>query len=341
MAKMGHKFIDLSGYMFSGKAAASDLIREFEGFYLPNNRSEFDLIRMPGGLADLKRSFDEWSAVGVDDAVRRFGRVVKKMALSPKGIDKFFKYGFGYENKYPGILDYTEDFLASITDASWSVGWPYSMLTKTPVEIFILKVKAVLTNSSPWPEIDYHLCSGDNFVEAARFYVERILSSGVSEKFHTVVIHNALEPFDPKRDFAFFNDIKSIVIDRDVRDIYMTGITHSNGFNDNVKLYSKILGSFDIDIFIKRQELLRRNTDYTECENVLRLRFEDLVYDYDFTLRKILEFLDISPSLHTNKFKYFDPKASESNVGLWKFAPKEEANNIERIERMLPQLCYQ
>ena len=341
MKKMDQKFLDLSGYMFSGKAAASDLMREFEGFYLPNYRSEFDLIRMPGGLADLKRSFGEWSVVGVDDAVRRFDLVVKKMALSPKGIDKLFRTGFGYEKKYPGILAYTENFLASITDKSWSISWPYSMLTLTPMEIFMIKVKAILTNASPWPEVEYRLCSGDNFVDAAKLYVESVLTSGASDNFHTVIIHNALEPFDPKRGFAFFNDIKSIVIDRDVRDIYMTGITHSDGFNDNVKLYSKILGSFDIDIFIQRQELLRRNTDYSECKNILRLRFEDLVCDYDGTLKKIVEFLDIDPLSHTNKFRYFDPKKSVKNVGLWKLASKEVARNVNKIEKMLPKLCYQ
>jgi len=341
MGKVDHKFIDLSGYMFSGKAAASDLIREFEGFYLPNYRSEFDLIRVPGGLADLKRSFEEWSVVGVDDAVRRFELVVKKMASSPKGIDRFFKSGFGYEKKYPGISGYTEEFLATITDASWNIGWPYSLLALNPMEIFLLKVKAVLTNGSPWPEVEYRLCSGDNFLEAARCYVENVLTSGVSDSDHTVILHNALEPFDPKRGFVFFNDIKSIVIDRDVRDIYMTGITYSDGFNDDVNLYSKILGSFDIDIFIRRQELLRLNTDYKESENILRLRFEDLVCDYEMTLGMFFDFMDIDPSSHTKKFEYFDPMKSVSNVGLWKNASKEVAKNIEKIERALPQLCYQ
>jgi hypothetical protein len=77
--------LDLNGYMFSGKAAISDLIREFDGISVPNYREEFDLIRIPGGLADLMRAFDSGSLIAVDHALRAYLRLVETFGI---GLEK-------------------------------------------------------------------------------------------------------------------------------------------------------------------------------------------------------------------------------------------------------------
>lgn len=76
-----YKFLDLSGYMFFGKAAAIDLIREFKGYYVPHYRFEFPLIRIQDGIMDLEKALiDDWSPIRSDIAVKRFRKLITKMS---------------------------------------------------------------------------------------------------------------------------------------------------------------------------------------------------------------------------------------------------------------------
>lgn len=77
------KIVDLSGFMFSGKSAASDILREFSGVFVPNYLVEFDLLRMPGGLIDLKNAVMDWSPVRTYGAVCRFSDLVDSFAILP------------------------------------------------------------------------------------------------------------------------------------------------------------------------------------------------------------------------------------------------------------------
>jgi hypothetical protein len=76
--------VDLSGFMFSGKSAVSDLLREYDGVYVPGYREEFDLLRMAGGLIDLANAVDDWSPIRTHAALDRFERLTRRMADAPR-----------------------------------------------------------------------------------------------------------------------------------------------------------------------------------------------------------------------------------------------------------------
>jgi hypothetical protein len=330
--------------MFSGKAAASDFIREHAGFHVPNNRSEFDLVRMPHGLLDLKRSFvDEWSPVRSDKAIREFSFLIEVLGRVPRNtLEKLFKPGFGYSRIYDRFLEKSRNFVAAITSDTWLMQWPYELSSLSPLQHARLKILSKLRRVHAWPIINYHLISGENFIFEAKKYLLDLLTSGIDgHKYHTVITHNMLEPYDPAAGFCLFDDIKTIIVDRDVRDIYITATNYSFGFNDIVPLYSRIIGAFNVELFIRRQRLLRSKTNYKGDDRVLRLAFEDLVIDYDATANKIRSFLNVEESDHLAKFQHFNPDESASNIGLWRRASKEQLKAIHRIEQELPELCRQ
>ncbi|MEO5346350.1 MAG: sulfotransferase [Magnetococcus sp. YQC-9] len=337
------RFLDLSGYMFSGKAALSDLLREFEGISVPDYRSEFDLLRIPHGLMDLKLAFDQWSWVRSDAAVRNFIKLTNTLARTPKGLwERAFLVGFGYDRRFPGFRDKTERFVGRITDATWRMQWPYEVMNISPFRHFWHRLWCKLKGIQGWPEIEYHLCSGENFSAYAKEYlVELLIPEEDRNNRDIYVTHNMLEPYQPEAAFGFFDDIRAIVVDRDVRDIYMTGSHYSVGFNDRVALYSRIIGAFDIDIFIKRQKILRNRTQYGHHPRVLRIRFEDLVERHEETLERILAFLDMDRSAHIRPGLAFQPASSQKNIGLWRQATGEAKANIHKIEQALPELCFQ
>ena len=70
---------------------------------------------------------------------------------------------------------------------------------------------------------------------------------------------------------------------------------------------------------------------------VLRINFEDLIYKYDDTKKTVFDFLDIDESDHINKFKYFDPKVSIKNVGIWK--KHENQDDMNKIYEELKEYC--
>ncbi len=190
-------------------------------------------------------------------------------------------------------------------------------------------------------EIDLFLISGDNFYDQTKVYLEKLLSIPVKdESIHTIVMHNAFEPFNPWRPIKYFRDAKCIVVDRDPRDIYVTALQYSEGFNDYPNIYSKISCAFNVEYFIKRFKILMKNTktNMDPRNRVLRIHFEDIVMKYEDTLKTIYEFLGEDENTHIKKKKFFDPAVSKKNIGLWKSYSHQ--NEIELITKELEEFCY-
>ncbi|MEI8602885.1 hypothetical protein P4S55_20045 [Shewanella sp. PP-Sp27a-2] len=222
------KYLDLSGYMFSGKSAVSDLIREFDGFQVPDYHTEFDLIRILSGLSELRWCIvNNWSPMRADAGLRKFKKTIEMLARTPKGLKRLYQVGFGYERQYPNIIEATTEFINNLTEDTWCMKWPHALLELSAIDIFKTKFRAKVKGHFPWPEIDFSLVSPETFDKYANLYIYRLLAEKRAEGVHTVVTHNALEPYSPDVGFPLFNNVKSIVVDRDVRDIYMTSITQT------------------------------------------------------------------------------------------------------------------
>ena len=325
------KILDLSGYMFSGKAAVHDFIAEIDGFSMPGNRVEFDLLRVKDGFADLQHAVTrDWSPIRSDEAARRYLKVVRKMGRGERGLGRFFYPGFAYCTRYPDFITLSEKFIDDLTVAQWPMYWPYHLLDMSAIEIFLYKVKRKLFGLHN--NLNYRLISGDRFYELAKDYLTKLLSHGVDEsRYHTIVLNNAFELFNPDMFMNYFYDARCIVINRDPRDIYVAANQFSRGFNDQVKLYRNIAGAFDVNIFIDRIKTYRRQVSGFESPKVLRIDFEDIVLKYEETSSRIYSYLGIDPSKHTNKFKYFNPEKSKNNIGIWrKFGDQDAIRLIEQ-----------
>jgi len=332
---INNRILDLSGFMFSGKSAVSDLLREFDGFYVHNYRTEFDLLRIGGGLIDLKNSVMDWSPVRSYAALCRFEKIMRQLAVVPKFPIKYFKTGFGYLDLYPNLLSELDKFIYEITGVMWKTPWPYEDLVDDYIPTFIRKLKSKM---GKYTNRDYLLLSKEKFINAAQTFTNNILWSGVNKnKYYTNVIHNALEPFSPGENIDLLgNGAKCIVVDRDPRDIYATAITTQPGFNDNLQYYKRIAGAHDIDVFIKRYQIYHTNIAKNEI-NVLRIDFEDLLYKYDQTLKTIYNFLDVSSAIHIKKREYFDPEKSKKTSRLWE---KKDFATYQSDFKKIEKFCH-
>lgn len=324
------QILDLSGFMFSGKAAVHDFLSEIDGIWTPGNRSEFDLLRVKDGIADLENSISSWSPIRSDETARRFLKLVRKMTKSNAGVRRLFVPGFDYGTRYPNLREASERFISRITTKEWDIYWPYHLLDMGPMEILGFKLKRKLLGVSD--NIRYRLISNEHFLKHLRDYLDEVLCFGIDKsKYHTVAMNNGFEPFDPDRFINYFHEARCILVDRDPRDIFATSNMFSNGFNDQIELYQKIAGAHDVDTFIERIRVYRANTSAINSKRVLRINFENLVQEYEATTNKIFQFLEIDPANHVGKFSKFDPVKSEKNIGLWRQLPNQDA--IHLIEK--------
>jgi hypothetical protein len=321
-------FVDLSGYAFTGKHAVIDLMREIDGYHVPHFQFEFSLLRIQGGILDLEHALcEDWSPIRSDAAIRRFKRLVRRLGASNRIASPrswFEAIGWNYDDYYGGaFFELSRRYLDRIVAASWAAPWPYALAECSDGELFVRKLKQKLR----WPgavDFEYHLSRPADFVAATREYLAAVLSSNVGPGTRAVVMHNAFEPYQPARSLKFFERAKAIIVDRDPRDTYVQGLW-----------YAPV--ATGVREFITRHRIQREATDETPHPDVLRIRFEDLVLDYEGVVSRILEHIGEPSSRHVRKRQHFNPDQSRRNIGIWQGYPKQQ--EIRQIEQALPEFC--
>ena len=142
------------------------------------------------------------------------------------------------------------------------------------------------------------------------------------------------QPFagnNPQACFKFYEDPYAIVVDRDPRDNFIFGNTKLIGTTHLMPIQP-------VQDFVKYYRALRDNQPYKEKnDRILRVQFEDMVYHYEETTKKIRDFLNFPEN--PNPKSIFDPVMSMSNTQLWKRFP-QFAKDIEYIEKELSEYLF-
>jgi hypothetical protein len=322
-------FLDLSGFTFSGKHAVIELVREIADFYVPHFEFEFPLIRIQDGISDLEAALvTDWSPVRCAAAIRRFRRLVdicdRKATRTKLGYD----FATRYKGRFRPLAD---EFISSLIDVEWDAWWPYAWHDYSACDLVTEKIKARLGFGRSF-ESRLALGSGDQFIEKVRQFVEPLLMAGAPNNARTIVMHNALEPFNPMKGLNYFNDAQAINVYRDPRDNYVASVRHS-------PLFRRVAGADSVETYIKRYRLLRQLASRAKIDpaRVLNVQYESLISDYESTLDKIIAFLGVDPSQHTKKMAHFNPAESSRFVGMWRTFEDRAAINL--IENELAEYC--
>ncbi|MDD2762784.1 MAG: sulfotransferase [Opitutaceae bacterium] len=326
-----YKFLDLSGYAFTGKHAVIDLMREFEGYHVPHFAFEFCLLRIQGGILDLKTALvDDWSPIRSDAAIRRFKKIVRRVGAKNSWLDpRTWSEGIGmnYDEYFNHrFFELSDRYVADLVDVSWRAAWPFAMADWSSLELFSRRLQRRLGRKDAY-EVEMVLAPTENFLPATRRYLCDLLSSNVGADTTTIVMHNAFEPFNPYRSLDLFESAKCIIVDRDPRDNFVAMSPY------------KVL-ALPAAEFVKRYRVYRLAAKrYLEPSNqILRIQYEDLVLRYEETLVRILDFLGESRSSHVRPQQFFNPTISAKNIGIWKTYPDQA--EIDQIAGALSDFCY-
>ena len=322
-------FIDVCGVGNSGKGALVDLLRELDDIYVPEWSFEFDMIRVPGGLLDFRHCLvDDWSPIRSHAAYHSFLDVVNKMGHDPAPWDLIGLLAScpqRYDRRFKGeFRSLSHEFAEKFKLGSYKSVWPYDALKENG---FIRLAKRVGRRLGYTRALfdEVLLLDGENFDLYAREYLESLYKLIAPDNCKDIVFNNAFEPFNPGPGLSMVGG-RQIVVTRDPRDIYVSGLNIHNVSKkdkallgpENDGLSKSFLATDDLDLFVKRFRLYQEKLFCGTSDNVLHMPFEGLIFDYQSCVEKILDFLDIDPARHVEPQTHFIPSHSKKNVGLWR-----------------------
>ena len=327
------KIITCAGYHGSGSSAITDLLKEFNNCESMGSY-EFRFIQDPFGISDLEYQIVEnFHRLNSGYYLKKFKKKVDNLSgkFMIKRYEKFFNDNF---------KKYSYEYINNLTKVTWNGQWSQEIEENQLyfyLHRLLVKILRVFTNNK---EREINLRSfnknkmllpkvtKEEFYCYTKLYLDKLFREANLNNKEFIVLDQLVPSTNIERYQNYFYNLKTIIVDRDPRDIY---ILEKEKWKDNVIPAENI---FD---YVKWFKLTRENTDYKN-ENILKVKFEDLIYNYENTVNDILKFLNINEKEHKLKKKYFNPEVSKHNTQLWKKFSKYE-KEIEIIEKELKTFC--
>ena len=302
--------IGVCGYGYSGSGAILDMLREMDSCCCLFPDQEFLLPYTPGGIQDLE---------------------YQRSMESPRSM---------YRKSAPGKLQTTSKaFISKITQVTWNGTyyndtWKHDLPNQFGIRVGnrVIKLYEKIFDTKKRIKGKMYLSvAPENFYSAAREYIHQVITDLGYDWNKHILLNQPFDVHAPKQSMKYFDNPFAIIVDRDPRDIYVLA-----------KKYLKREGSFipsdKVEDYILYHRLVRTKCEKEDEAKILRMSFEDLVYDYDKTALRIQNFLGLHNSKQEKK-KYFDPAVSIENTQLFLKFP-ELAADIHQIEKALPEYLY-
>lgn len=336
-------FVIVSGFYATGASAIVDYLKEFGNCVECGKEIRF--IRDPYGIIDLERSIvDNWdlinSTVAIEDFIH-FSKICARYGDSPLS-----KPGLSY-SKYinKDYLKITLDYIQKLTNYTYKAEYYATKFKKNYFNYVIdrnlayieRRSKGKLRVANTKNKIRFFATpTKEEFNKATTEYIEDLFKPlmFLNEERKMVILDQALSPNNSEPINRYFKNAKFIIVDRDPRDVYCHNLK-INGYRLNNP------GSAEAGkMFTDRYKAMRRNLKLSE-ENILYVRFEDLILNYDITTKKIKEFLNLDDSYHLSPFKFLKPEMSKKNIGIWKNSVDIYKSAFKIMEEELSNYCYQ
>lgn len=329
--------IGVCGFGYSGSGAVVDLLKEYDGIKYPSEADiEFSFLYRPDGLTDLMYHVNNpCRYFAADVAVERF----------KKKISSFFKAHSPYFNSdaVKRVESLTDNYLQSISCVTWKGWWSYDIDQMDAVSFFIYRLLNKLTASLPSLNIslqkklyyrDMHLAVNqeDLMVKTQKYIADVLFALGLDIEHDTILLNQLFSADNPTRSSIFFRDAKAIIVDKDPRDLYL--LLKCESFKG-----CSWTPTGNVDDFISFYEGMRRGYKDIDNRQVLLVKVEDMIYEYEKTVATIENYIGISKTSHLHPLSYFNPNKSINNTQLFRKYPDMKAD-VEKIERRLDKYLF-
>lgn len=328
-----HKIVSCAGFGGTGSSAITDLLSEFEGFK-GIGTFEFSLIHEVDGILDLKHFLiDDFHRLKSTEAIYRFEKLINN-------VESIYKPYLGDDFRTESYK-----YIDSIIDFKWKGFWHQHLYRDSKLKSKLKykiprkiqkEIQKLFNKNSKYEYSQYYIKSDisycidkEKFLEETKKYINLLVNKlDRGNGYEYLVLDQLVAPYNIHNYSQFFDDLHVIIVDRDPRDLYLLN-----------KLYWKEgwIPSHDVELFVKWFKSIRENKR-DNSENVKYIKLEDLIFDYEKTVKEITEFLGIDPSQHKDKLKYFNPNRSLKNCRLWE-NEKAYREDIKYIYNNLLSYC--
>lgn len=336
---MKEKVLTSTGFYGTGSSAVTDLLREYDNICCKSD-NEIRFLHDPDGISDLEYNIIENpNRHNSSHSIKRFMKQMRMLDhVGPiKRYNKYFNNSF-----WPAI----EEFCRSIVTCEYASAWHYDVYDRGNFFYILSRVyaninaimhklfKIPLDGRALVPKNELAMIpivDEKDFLKAVNVLTGRIVHSLNAPKREYVMLDQFVPPSNIDRYARYVDGIKAVVVDRDPRDIYLLEKVVWNGTiapTESVVKYCEWY-KWTRDIYYKKPQ----------SDVALNIRFEDLIYKYDETVRKIEAFFGLSTENHTKPRIYFDPNISIKNTQLWNLYTSY-SEDIEYIEEHLGEYCY-
>lgn len=332
-----------SGYSGTGSSAIMHLLSEYEDF-TDGGLGKYEHLPFytPHGLFDLEDALLQNNSIYQSDAaLNDFYAAMKRLN------DYDFGWCGGYQRRYGDkFMKIVDAFMQELIEYEADGYWSYDFKLENSMTAVIKdSIKKVLGKHVPNygkkfdpygdNKILFSFVDSEQFYKAARVFVKSYLEMICPESKKHLLLDQIILPQHLKRFENYFeDDVKCIVLDRDVRDIYVL----------TKYIWPEMLGSgrFFPDepkAFIKFYRRMRATETHVDSPFVLRLHFEDLIYKYDETLKTIEEFIGVPSETHKFPKEKFKPEVSIKNTQNFRIE-KEWEEEVSAIEKEMAEWVY-
>lgn len=327
-----------TGYMGSGSSAITDLVSEFRDCQNEHKSYEFVLLHCPNGLFDLEDKLLRGNnAIRSDEAIRSFELQMNKL------YDKKLWWVGNYKDVVGSdFKSLMENYINNIQQFNYPGYWYmheevntkmlFKLLIRKPFKILSfnkLKFKKVLRYNDG---MRISFIKDKDFYKYSHDYIYSVIDE-LSRGKKNIILDQFLLPFNLFRVDNYFDDkLKVIVVERDPRDVYVLNkyIWPLRGITVPMPT--------EAEEFCEFYQKMRESEKECDSNKILRVKFENLVYNYDSELERVMKFLGFTSEDHINKKVRFNPDVSIKNTQL--FRKEEYKEEMEIIERKLKKYLY-
>lgn len=332
------QIITCASYYGTGSSAVIDYVSEFSDVYSFQNE-EFRFIQDPDGISDLEfHLVENFNRHNAGHALKRYQRLAE--FYNGNMLGKKYRRFFG--NKW---LAYSKKYIEELTDFSYKGWWMYDLYDRGSSYYFRKRIGNKLLHLSLWkdqPERvlntlkkEITLCSHpseEKFLECTKRYIYSLFSSAPPGCQNKAAVDQLLPPENIQRYLRYLNqDTKVAVVDRDPRDVFIL---------DKYCWKDGMLPA-DPETFCKWYRYTRSHRKYENMntDQVMFLQFEDLVYRYNSTAKRLRDWIGLDEKNHIWKKQRFDPAVSIKNTQNWR-RYRQAWKEADYIEKHLCEYLY-
>lgn len=331
------KIITCSSYYGVGSSAFTDLVAEYDNVK-DLSEFEFRFLHDLDGVRDLEYHLVEnQNRHNSGHALKRFRKLSEfnEGNFMSKRYSQFFE-GYDYHQLTMKYIDRLSDF-------DFQGWWFYDLYDKGPRKYYLYQMLnhlfrkfkldklRILKNETiycPHPK-------ENEFIDATREYVSSLMRALNKEGKEYLEIDQIVPSSNMESVLKYFTDeIFVFAVDRDPRDIYFSW-----------KYYWKegIPPHDGVEKFCQWCRFIREVGAGipTNNDHVVKVQFENLIYKYEDTVKKVELVTGLEPSKHTKKFSKMNPMRSVNNTQVWKrHNSEEDKRELDYIEKTLSNYLY-